>query len=71
MRKPLRVYVQQYDRVWSLNPLAWSQFLENGAAGKPYDLDNYGRRIKRAPAWEHVHHPLDWKPTDFIAEQQR
>lgn len=47
--KHRRFYVRQYGVIWSMTRAAFRDMLEVGAKGQAFELDDYGRRIKRLP----------------------
>jgi hypothetical protein len=60
-RRKRRWRVSQYGMSWSLDRAAVRNMLEAGAAGREYDLDHLGNRLKTAPcptSWDI--RPLDW-----------
>jgi hypothetical protein len=50
MSKIKRIYVKQYDGLWSLTPRDAVRLLVKGARGEEWNLDDYGKRLKSFPS---------------------
>lgn len=49
MSKIKRIYVKQYDGIWSMTPLNAVRFLVKGARDEEWNLDDYGKRLNSFP----------------------
>ena len=54
-------YLESYVMVWKLTDRAYKRFLRDVAAGKPWDVNDYGKMF----------HTIDQNITDFDADQAK
>lgn len=60
MSKRMLIYICQFESYWRLSYKEAIRFLEDAIGGKPWDLDDYGKRLSRTPP------NLYTKPNQFL-----
>jgi hypothetical protein len=61
-RKSYLVY--QFGGVWKMSLVNYKRFLNCGAAGQEFNIEDYGKRLGEVDA----HMPTDWQPADFFTK---
>jgi hypothetical protein len=67
-----RYYVKNYCYFWSLTRAEYLKLIEQGMTGKPWDVNDYGKQLKKAPhCSKRVIEPLDWTAEDWRYELEQ